>query len=175
MTLPSRVREEIRSRLWPIADAIGWAYLSPSAKAKYYENWTRDAEIGGVLTRYMDKGKIRVYLKDTVLKDYTRRSLADDSRPLRVLGLTHATIAERFIKPHGLILEDGRLIAWGKAEDWKLIFLVMFERAWSKGNCGLFGAVLFHATGRFDEPSVRTMIETAASKLGVEHVVWLNT
>lgn len=175
MTLPSRVREEIRARLWPIADEIGWAYLSPSAKAKYYENWTRDAEIGGVLTHYMDKGKIRVYLKDTVLKDYTRRSLADESRPLRVLGITEPAIAERFIKPHGLLLEDRRLIAWGKAEDWKLIFLAMFERAWLNGNCELFGGVLFYATGRFDDPSVRAMIETAASRLGVKHIVWLNT
>lgn len=175
MNLPSRVREELRARLWPMADAIGWADLSPTAKAQYYENWTQDAEIGGVLTRYMDKGKIRVYLKDSVLKDYTRRSLADDSRPLRVLGLTGAVIADRFIKPHGLMLADGRLVAWGKADDWKLIFLAMYERCWGTQGCRLFGAVLFHASGRFDEPAFRSMIESAATKLGVEHVVWLNT
>jgi hypothetical protein len=175
VTLPSRVREELRARLWPIADEIGWANLSPTVKAQYYENWTRDVDIGGVLTRYMDKGKIRVYIKDSLLKDYTRRTLADESRPLRVLGITDEQIAERFIKPHGVLLSDGRLVAWGKAEDWKLIFLAMYERAWGKDKCRLFGAVLLHATGRFDGHAIRAMIESAGGLLGLEHVVWLNT
>src|SRR5882672_5827267 len=111
MRLPPQVREELQVKLYGIADSIGWANLSAGAKAKHYEDWTRDAEIGGVLARYMDSGRVRGYLKDTLLKDYTRKTHSDNARPLRVLGIVQPpVIEERFIKPHGLRLADGRVI-----------------------------------------------------------------
>jgi hypothetical protein len=168
------VREELQVKLYGIADSIGWANLSAVAKAKHYEHWTRDSEIGGVLARYMDKGKVRVYLKDTLLKDYTRKTLSDDSRPLRVLGITQPpVIGERFIKPHGLRLADGRVVAWGRADDWKLILMAIYERTRAHPGSSAFGAVLLNSTGRFDEPSTCSMIEEAAKRLGIQQVVWL--
>jgi hypothetical protein len=176
MSLPEGIREEVRGRLWRIAESIGWAYLSPGAKARYYEGWTRDPEIGGVLGRYMDKGKVRVYLKDTVLKDYTRRTIADEARPLRSLGVEGPrAIAERYIKPHGLRLDDGRVVAWGRADDWKLVLMALYERTSGQPGAKAFGAVLLNATGRFDEPRIQAMIETAAERLGILHVAWLRT
>ena len=84
-------------------------------------------------------------------------------------------VKDRFIKPHGVLLGDDRLVVWGNAEDWKLLFLALYERAWSIANSKQFGVVLFNATGRFDETGIREMIESAASRLGIAHVVWLNT
>ncbi len=174
MSLPPQVREELQIKLYAIADSIGWANLSAVAKAKHYEDWTRNSDIGGVLARYMDKGKVRVYLKDTLLKDYTRKTLSDDSRPLRVLGITDSpAVGERFIKPHGLRLVDGRVVAWGRADDWKLILMAIYERTRAQPGSSAFGAVLLNSTGRFDEPSVRSMIEEAAKRLGVQQLVWL--
>ncbi len=174
MSLPHHVREELQVKLYGIADAIGWANLSAAAKAKRYEDWTRDSEIGGVLARYMDKGKVRVYLKDTLLKDYTRKTLSDDGRPLRVLGITQPpVIRERFIKPHGLRLGDGRVVAWGRADDWKLILMAIYERTRAHAGSTAFGAVLLNSTGRFDEPDTRSMIEDAAKRLGIQQLVWL--
>jgi len=174
MSLPPQVREELQLKLYGLAESIGWVSLSAVAKARYYEDWTRDSEIGGVLAHYMDKGKVRVYLKDTLLKDYTRKTLSDDSRPLRVLGLPQSPpIDERYIKPHGLRLGDGRVVAWGKAEDWKLILMAIYERARAHPRSTAFGAVLLNSTGRFDEPSTRLMIEEAGTRLGIQQVVWL--
>jgi len=168
------VREELQIKLYAIADSIGWANLSAVAKAKHYEDWTRNADIGGVLARYMDKGKVRVYLKDTLLKDYTRKTLSDDSRPLRVLGITDSpAVNERFIKPHGLRLVDGRVVAWGRADDWKLILMAIYERTRAQPGSSAFGAVLLNSTGRFDEPTIRSMIDEAGKRLGIQQVVWL--
>jgi len=174
MRLPPQVREDLQIKLYGIADSIGWANLSAGAKAKHYEDWTRDAEIGGVLGRYMDKGKVRVYLKDTLLKDYTRKTLSDDTRPLRVLGVTQSSpIGERFIKPHGLRFVDGRVVAWGRADDWKLILMAIYERTRAHPGATAFGAVLLNSTGRFDESGIRSMIEEAGKRLGIQQLVWL--
>jgi hypothetical protein len=106
VTLPLAVREELQERLYQLASQVDWTNLSASSKAKHYEQWTRSAEIGGVLARFMDRGKIRVYLKDTLLKDYSRKAIADASRPMRVLGLPDSSsVSDRFIKPHGLRLK----------------------------------------------------------------------
>lgn len=175
MTIPTRVREEIRSRLKNIADEVNWAHLSLSAKSKYYEEWTRELEIGGVLARYMDKGKVRVYIKDTLLKDYTRNAMSDESRPLRVLGLgKQPEIAERYVKPHGLRLKDGRILSWSRADDWKLTLMALYERACAQPGSIAFGAVLLGSAGRFTDPEVCLMVERAAQRLGIEKVVWLS-
>ena len=174
MSLPPQVREELQLKLYGVADSIGWVNLSAAAKAKHYEDWTRDSDIGGVLARYMDRGKVRVYLKDTLLKDYTRKTLSDDTRPLRVLGIAQPSIiGERFIKPHGLRLEDGRVVAWGRADDWKLILMAIYERTRAQPGATAFGAVLLNSTGRFDESSTRAMIEEAGKRLGIQQLVWL--
>jgi hypothetical protein len=176
MSLPGTVREEMRQRLWRIAESINWAYLSPSAKARYYEEWTRHPDIGGVLEHYMDRGKVRVYLKDTILKEYSRKMIADEVRPLRALGVaTPVGIAERYIKPHGVRLSDGRVASWGRADDWKLVLLAVYERASAGHGVQAFGAVLLNTTGRFDEPDVQSMIEVAAVRLGIRQVIWLRT
>jgi hypothetical protein len=176
VTLPNDVREELRERLWKIAESIDWISLSAAEKARWYAEWTRSPEIGGVLDRYIDKGKVRVYLKDTLLKDFTRKVLSDDSRPLRVLGISSPPeVAKRYVKPHGLRLRDGRIVSWGRAEDWKLILMALYERTYAVAGSKPAGAVLLNATGRYDEASVRAMIENAAKCLGVERVVWLKT
>ena len=122
----------------------------------------------------MDRGRVRVYLKDTLLKDFTRKTLADATRPLRVLGLEEARgIAERYIKPHGIRFSDGRVVCWGRADDWKAILLAAYERAWIAQNSTSFGVGLMGASGRYAGPEARTMVEAAGQRLGIEHIVWL--
>jgi hypothetical protein len=169
------VREALRQRLWETADRIGWMSLSPVVKSKSYEDWTRDPQVGGLLARYIDRGQVRVYLKDTLLKDYVREHLADESRPFRVLGITDAAAVEAYIKPHGRRLGDGRVICWGRAEDWKSVLMAVHERTYAKGNARPFAAVLMQPTGRLHEDHVRELIEDAAKKLGIERIVWLDT
>ena len=48
--------------------------------------------------------------------------LSDDSMPRRMLGLSvDEKIVVKYIKPHGHVLKDGRIICWGRAHSWKTI------------------------------------------------------
>jgi hypothetical protein len=174
MNVPDKVRKDLKRRMWEIADRIGWMNLSTSAKASYYENWTNDPKIGGLLARYISKGQVRVYLKDTILKDYPRTRMSDAKRPLGVLNIPWTIgIAETYIKPHGRRLIDGRVICWGRADDWKTILTALHERAYSQDMWWPFAAIFTQAVGRYHDTHVRTMINDAATKLGIKKVIWL--
>ena len=175
MSVPDTTRTTLKARLWRQADSLDWAMLSPTDKSRYYEAWTKNSDIGGRLTRYMDHGKVRVYIKDTLLKDYMRSRLAGSERPFRVFGIPDSvSIAETYTKPHGRRLADGRVICWGRADDWKTILMALHERAFN--NCGTrpYAAVFLFSSGRFHEDHAREPVADAAEKLGVERVVWLD-
>jgi hypothetical protein len=91
----------------------------------------------------MDSGKVRVYIKDTLLKDYAGHRLADDVAPLRALGFSSpfAEAEETYVKPHGRRLLDGRIVCWGRAEDWKSILMALHERAYVRESARPHAAV----------------------------------
>jgi hypothetical protein len=174
MSVPHLVRKQLRQQLWSLADELGWISLSITEKKKLYEDWTRDQRFGGTLSRYIDKGQVRVYLKDTVMKDYTRAASADPSRPLRLLKIPpEIPSVQTYIKPHGRRLSDGRVISWGRASDWKLVLMALHERSANHRHATPFAAIFTNATGKFAEPGVRSMIEDAATKLMIQKVLWV--
>jgi hypothetical protein len=163
--IPSDVSAHLRRLLWARADEIGWRSLSDADKSSYYEQWTDDEEIGGVLAHYRDRVGVRVHIKDTLMKPYTRARSSDESRPFRVLGLSSdLPIAEAYIKPHGRRLQDGRVICWGPAEGWKLTLMLTFERAYEARGTP-FGVVLEDAVGNFGNRCTRAMVEDASTRL----------
>jgi hypothetical protein len=173
MSVPDNVRQQLRDKLWMTADQSDWLSLSTTAKSKFYEAWTRDPLIGGLLARYIPLGDVRVYIKDTLLKDFVQNRLADDSKPYKALGIASAiTVAKNYVKPHGRRFADGRVICWGRAAAWKAILMAVYERAYGQTNWKPFGVMLTHAVGRYKETRTRTMIEKAAQRLGIERVVW---
>lgn len=176
MRLPEQVRIAIRSRVWDAAALMDWDSLSSRERARQYEHWTADPEIGGVLIRYMDKGRIRVYLKDSVIKHFARAQTSDAVRPLRALRISadHLVSAE-LTKPHGRVFEDGRVVCWGRADEWKHVLMALHERTFARPDLTAYGAVLVAAAGRFNEVSMRALVEDAARKLGIGIVVWLDT
>lgn len=173
MSVPPAIRNGIRDRLWADADRLDWASLTASDKSRYYTVWTETSDIGGRLAQYMDPRQVRVYIKDTLLKSYTREASADPARALRVLGISSdQSIVSTYIKPHGCLLHDGRHIAWSKATEWKLTLMALYERSFEAGEP--FAAVLSQAGARFALPSQRTLVCGAAERLGVKKVVWLD-
>ena len=170
--MPLEVRNDLRKLLWSRADRVGWMHISHIDKALLYEGWGREERVGGLLERYLDRRQVRVYLKDTLMKDYTRTRLADETRPFRVLGLTGTKVTERLTKPNGCVLDDGRIVCWGRATEWKTIVTSTFERSCAN-NRGAAGVVLMYATGRYMEPGIRAIVEEAARRLGVPRVIWL--
>jgi hypothetical protein len=174
MSVPDEVRQQLRDKLWEIADRVGWLSLSTTEKSRHYEAWTRDPEVGGVIAHYIPLGDVRVYVKDTLLKDFARFRLADGAMPCRVLGLTDAVVVVRnYVKPHGRQLKDGRIISWGRATAWKAILMATYERAYPDARLKPYGIALTHAVGRYKEIKVRNMVERAAQKLGIERLVWV--
>lgn len=177
MKVPDHVREQIRTRLWTLAERIGWGHLSAIEKTRYYESWSSDLDIGGVLHAYMDARKVRTYLKDAVFKPYARARLGNYERCFRVLGISQesSAVVETYIKPHGRRLDDGRVVCWGRADAWKLVVTAVFERSYGHEGAKPFAAVLLGATGRFADAMTRNLVETASRKLDVERLVWLDT
>ncbi|HZE58889.1 MAG TPA: hypothetical protein VE031_13620 [Chthoniobacterales bacterium] len=173
MSVPDNIREQLRCRLYELADEKNWMSLSVAEKSATYDAWTRDPAVGGVLSRFIRVSDVRLYLKDSLLKDYARQKQADDTLVNHVLGVSGAEVLRADIKPHGRVLADGRVFAWGRANAWKTILMATYERAHNEPGGKAFGVVLTNAFGQFHQPSVRTLIETAASKLGIERVVWL--
>ena len=173
MNLPDRIRDQLRERLWGIADQINWLALGPTEKSQQYKNWTKDAEVGGVLGRYMAVGEVRVYIKDSLLKDYPAARRACQERPFRMLALDgEITVKREFIKPHGRQLADGRIICWGRAADWKTILLAVFERSFVTPKTTSYAAILTESSGKFSDQGVRAVVIEAAKRLGIERVIW---
>lgn len=173
MSVPAGIRREIKERLWSEADRLNWSALSASDKSRYYSMWTETEAVGGKLGQYMDPRKIRVYIKDTLLKSYTREASASPARVFRVLGIEEDTVVTTtFIKPHGCLLPDGRQIAWSKASDWKLTLMALHERAFEAGEP--YAAVLSEAAARFGLASQRAVVESAAERLGIKRLIWLD-
>lgn len=173
MTVPTVLRRQISDRLWAEADRLNWSSLSTSDKSRYYTIWTETEELGGVLGRYMDPRQVRVYIKDTLLKPYTRTTSANPDKIYRVLGIPDTEkVVATFIKPHGQLLSDGRYVAWSKASAWKATLLALHERAFEGGIP--YAVVLTHAAAKFALPSQRAVVESAANKLEIERLVWLD-
>jgi hypothetical protein len=175
MTIPEGIRNTIKDLLWQEADRLDWANLSATEKARYYSQWTEATDIGGQLGVYMDPRQIRVYLKDTLLKSYTRDRLADPNRIFRVLGIEPSVKSvQSYIKPHGRRLSDGRIIAWSRATEWKLTLLAVFERAFAQASFTPYAAVLLQSSTKYASSGSRAVVEDAAIRLGLDRIVWLD-
>ena len=173
MSVPPSIRREVKELLWREADRLGWSALTASDKSRYYSVWTETEGIGGKLGQYMDPRKVRVYIKDTLLKSYAMEASADPGKIFKVLGIGEdAIIAVTYIKPHGCLLSDGRQIAWSRASEWKATLMALHERAFGEGE--LFTAVLTDSVSRFRDPSERAVVESATNKLGLKKLIWLD-
>lgn len=173
MSVPANIREEMRARLWSEADRLNWSTLSASDKSRYYTIWTETEDLGGRLGHYIDPRKVRVYIKDTLLKAYARESSATHDLAFRVLGISPDMLTvETYIKPHGRLLEDQRHVAWSRASEWKVTLMALHERAFEKGIP--FGVVLTEAGAKYSTEQDKAVVESAAKRLGIHRVVWLD-
>jgi hypothetical protein len=173
VNVPAKIKKEIKDWLWAEADQLNWSSLSAADKSRYYAIWTETKDVGGRLGLYMDPRQVRVYIKDTLLKPYTREIASNPEQAFRVLGLPSDTrTTATYIKPHGRQLADGRQVAWSKASEWKATLMALHERAFETG--WPYAAVLTEAGAKFAMPGDRSVAESAAKKLGIEKIVWID-
>lgn len=176
MSVPGSASQQLSALLWAEADAIGWLHMSNHDKALKYDDWVKRPDVGGVLSLHIDPRQVRVYLKDTLLKAYSRQRQGDPVRPFRVLGLSDScSVAEEYEKPHGRRLTDGRVVCWGTADNWKAVVMACFERASLAPDAVPYAVVLSGASGRLLTSEVREIAEKAAGQLGIGRVHWLST
>lgn len=174
--LPIDIRDRIRQKIWAKADELGWPRISDVERTIWYENWTKDKDVGGVLSHFMDARKVRVYIKDSLLKPYLRSRLQDGwEQVLLTIGMQQgvASFIKSYDKPHGRQLPDGRIICWGNSREWKSILISVFERAY-RIEVGIPYAAVFTETGKTMNAGTREMILTASQRLGVQHVAWID-
>jgi hypothetical protein len=174
MNIPDDVRDRIRELIWSRANTLGWSNLADTERSRHYEQWTREAAIGGILAHYMDARKVRVYIKDSLLKPYERARVSGTEEPvLRRLSVDVAIeVTQRYIKPHGLRFVDGRIVCWGKSRDWKLILMAMYERAAMSPGSSAYGMVLLES-GKTVDAATRMIVQGAADRLGIQRLEWL--
>jgi hypothetical protein len=175
MKIPDEIKEQIRQQLWAKAEELGWSDMADSERARHYEAWTRDAAVGGRLGHFMDPRKVRVYIKDSLLKPYERARLSNTAQAVfRLLQVGGVPFVHSYVKPHGRRLQDGRIICWGKSRDWKLVLMAAFERAKSGSGFSAY-SVVFIESGKTSDQATRDLIADAAARLGIERVEWLVT
>jgi hypothetical protein len=173
--IPDDVRDRIRDLIWERATDLGWSGLADTERSRYYEQWTRETAIGGTLAHYMDPRKVRVYIKDSLLKPYERDRVSGTEQDiLAVLDVDPTLgVVHRYIKPHGLRFIDGQIIAWGKSRDWKLILMAMYERTALSPGASSFGTALLESGNTADD-STRILVRGAATRLGIPRVEWID-
>jgi hypothetical protein len=173
--LPRDIRDHIKLKIWAKADEVDWQKISDIERAHWYENWSKDEEIGGVLAHFMDPRKVRVYIKDSLLKPYQCARLQQGvGKIFGALGLkrNELTIKKSFTKPHGCLLIDNRVICWGNSRYWKSVLFSVFERAYRTNSATPYAAALVE-TGNTNDEGVRAMVVDASRRLGLERLVWV--
>lgn len=174
--LPTDIRDRIRQKIWAKADELNWPRISDAERTSWYENWTKDKEVGGVLSYFMDARKVRVYIKDSLLKPYLRSRMQNGwGEVLLAVGIDQgdARFIKSYDKPHGRQLADGRIICWGNSREWKSILISVFERAY-RIEAGVPYAVVLMETGKTTNTGMREMILDASKRLGVLHLAWID-
>lgn len=174
--LPTDIRDSIRQKIWAKADELDWPRISDAERAAWYENWTKDKDVGGVLSHFMDARKVRVYIKDSLLKPYLRSRLQDGlGRVLLAINMEEkeALFKKSYDKPHGRQLLDGRIICWGNSREWKSILISVFERAY-QADTGIPYAAVLMETGKTTNAGMREMILDAGQRLGLRHLAWID-
>jgi hypothetical protein len=170
--VPDDVREELFQRICTEADDADWIHRSDANKAALYTRWAKSPSIGRALQDYMGPAEVHRYIKDTLIKNYVIQKMANPTLPLSILGLSDVNIKKSWIKPHGVILTDGRIIAWSAAQEWKTTIFAVFERSKTERGGQAYAVVLFNAEGKFSDGALQGIGNDAAQRFGIQRIIW---
>ncbi|GAA4612267.1 hypothetical protein GCM10023108_07990 [Saccharopolyspora hordei] len=71
-SIPTTVRNEVISEVYRRADDLDWPALTDQERSSLYDAWVKDPDIGGKLVGHIPASRMRVWLKDGPLKEFTR-------------------------------------------------------------------------------------------------------
>lgn len=135
--LPESIRAQVVVELYQQADELDWDLLSLSEKTKQYQKWIDDPAVGGVLTRFLEPGRARVWIKDGPMKEFARakegigpyvqfaksRFLGPEDLIRRVLGggwrVVEGSVREKPMQCRVFNEDEERSVFWGKPQTFR--------------------------------------------------------
>jgi hypothetical protein len=71
--LPKKIATQVKTQVHSKADSFGYSTRSRTDNNQFLDTLVNDTEIGGVLREYMEKAKVRTYIKDGILNAYAKQ------------------------------------------------------------------------------------------------------
>lgn len=170
MAVPSDVKTALSKIIWKEADELDWTHISIHQKAVQYKFWAQDERIGQVLSRYMPIERVHPYIKDSMLKAYANSKKLHAKVVLGFLHLDSSARAAKYKQPFGIRLDDGKIVCWGRALDWKIILLAIFERSLERSSYSAHSVILTDSHGKFASTKFQGIVKEAARKLEIDSV-----
>jgi hypothetical protein len=109
--LPEDVRRDVIRALYEQFDDMRWEQVSTSSASSAYERFLEDPRIGGLLSVYLPRGQVRVWIKDGPAKEYRRA--------LEGIGPYAAFTGRQFAGPQAIVeasLGSGWLVTPGSLD-----------------------------------------------------------
>lgn len=66
------IRREVIAEIYRQVDELDWDGMSPRERSECYVRWIDDPLIGGKLTRFIERDRVRVWIKDGPIKELPR-------------------------------------------------------------------------------------------------------
>ncbi|WP_340686701.1 hypothetical protein LCL61_10775 [Amycolatopsis coloradensis] len=185
-SLPDNIREEILLKLYRTADVLDWELLSNPAKTRQYEAWFADKEIGEILLGYFAAKRVRVWIKDTAMKEYSRaqEGIGRTVRyvPRRYRGpqeVIDAALGEGWVLDQSSIEikpmlcaatrgEDRKVVIWGSKTALSDLLWEAMQQSVDKGTDPI--VVIVTRDGQDVQPSERLRHTSLGARCGVKVV-----
>ena len=72
------------------------------------------------------------------------------------------------------MLSDGRVISWGRIDEWKMVLLSVYERAFHETRGEPYAAVLLFCTDKLDAMNKMVLIKDLAKRLDIDKILFLD-
>lgn len=137
LPIPDDVRGEIYRRVYRKAAEMRWQHASADDKSRQYAAWAVEPDVGGVLERYMDPERVRSWLKDVPMKEFSRAlaGIGPHARFVDRHGPTPSAVAKAAYGAEAVIVEESVgikplhcrarhaggtvFLTWGPSKDFK--------------------------------------------------------
>lgn len=83
--VPPTVKERILGKVTELAEAHGYLRQKRPANGRFIEDLVANPEVGGKLVEYLDRSRLKSYVKDALLKEYAESKRSARADPLKIV------------------------------------------------------------------------------------------
>ena len=77
IAIPDSVLKKVMAFVFAKADEVGYLTFTKPQSGVFMDSLVKMPEVGGVLASFMEKGRVKTYIKDAILHDYTDTKKAE--------------------------------------------------------------------------------------------------